>query len=103
MGVLDCHGLSQIDIVGVARVQTVSLDLRWEEAEKVFSSTERIQLIRQLIRQLILSLAHALGLERLLDHRAVELKSVLLLKNQIHGKATRVSILIQANAPLALV
>ena len=99
MGVLDCHGLSQIDIVGVARVQTVSFDLRWEEAEKVFSSTERIQLIRQLI----LSLAHALGLERLLDHRAVELKSVLLLQNQIHGKATRVSILIQANAPLALV
>ena len=58
MGVLDCHWLSQIDIVGVAGVQTVSLDLRWENVEKVFTRTERIQLIRQLL----LSLAQALGL-----------------------------------------
>ena len=37
MGVLDCHGLRQIDVVRVARVQTVSLDLRWENIEKVFA------------------------------------------------------------------
>ena len=99
MGVLDCHGLSQIDIVGVVGVQIVSLDLRREDVEKVFTRTERIQLSRQLL----LSLAQALGLERLLGRRAVGLESILLFQNLIHIKAVKVNILIQANAPLSLV